>query len=79
MSGIISGAAGALTPSVSAGFFFATAIAWMDVIRYVIARMVNVSKNGGSYYLLSAVFTTLLSIVVMMILARLQEMNGKKM
>jgi uncharacterized membrane protein required for colicin V production len=79
MSGIISGTAGALIPSVSAGFFFATAIAWMDVIRYVIARLVNVSKNGGSYYLLSAVFTTLLSIVVMMILARLQAMNGKKM
>jgi hypothetical protein len=64
---------------VSAGFFFATAIAWMDVIRWVISQLVNVNKNGGNYYLLSAVFTTLLSIVVMMTLARLQEMNGKKM
>jgi hypothetical protein len=39
---------------------------------------VNVSKNGGSYYLMSAIFTTLLSIIVLMILQRLQEMNGKR-
>ena len=75
MSGIVSTAAGAFAPSVSAGFFFATAIAWMDVIRYVIARLVNVSKNGGSYYLMSAIFTTLLSVIVLMILQRLQAVS----
>ena len=75
MSGIVSAAAGTFAPSVSAGFFFATAIAWMDVIRYAISQLVNVSKNGGGYYLLSAVFTTLLSVIVLMILARLQGMS----
>ena len=59
----------------SAGFFFATAIAWMDVIRWFISTLVNVAKNGGSYYLLSAIFTTLLSVIVMMILARLQGVS----
>jgi hypothetical protein len=49
MSGIVSTAAGTFAPSVSAGFFFATAIAWMDVIRWTISQLVNVSKNGGSY------------------------------
>jgi uncharacterized membrane protein required for colicin V production len=78
MSGIVSTAAGTFAPSVSAGFFFATAIAWMDVIRYSISQLVNVSKNGGSYYWMSAIFTTLLSVIVLMILARLQEMNGKR-
>jgi hypothetical protein len=78
MSGIVSTAAGTFAPSVSAGFFFATAISWMDVIRWTISQLVNVSKNGGSYYLMSAVFTTLLSVIVLMILARLQEMNGKR-
>ena len=78
MSGIVSTAAGTFAPSVSAGFFFATAIAWMDVSRYSISQLVNVSKNGGGYYLMSAVFTTLLSVIVLMILARLQEMNGKR-
>lgn len=75
MSGIVSVAAGTFAPSVSAGFFFATAIAWMDVIRFVIARLVNVSKNGGSYYLMSAIFTTLLSVIVLMILQRLQGVS----
>jgi hypothetical protein len=78
MSGIVSSAAGTFAPSVSAGFFFATAIAWMDVIRYSISQLVNVSKNGGSYYWMSAIFTTLLSVIVLMILQRLQEMNGKR-
>jgi hypothetical protein len=75
MSGIVSTAAGTFAPSVSAGFFFATAIAWMDVVRYAISQLVNVSKNGGSYYLMSAIFTTLLSIIVLMILARLQGVS----
>ena len=74
MSGIVSTAAGTFAPSVSAGFFFAT-IAWMDVIRWTISQLVNVSKNGGSYYLMSAIFTTLLSVIVLMILARLQGVS----
>jgi hypothetical protein len=75
MSGIVSTAAGTFAPSVSAGFFFATAIAWMDVIRWTISQLVNVSKNGGGYYLMSAIFTTLLSVIVLMILARLQGVS----
>ena len=78
MSGIVSTAAGTFAPSVSAGFFFATAIAWMDVIRYSISQLVNVSKNGGSYYWMSAIFTTLLSVIVLMILARLQGVSYYK-
>jgi uncharacterized membrane protein required for colicin V production len=78
MSGIVSAAAGTFAPSVSAGFFFATAIAWMDVIRYSISQLVNVSKNGGSYYWMSAIFTTLLSIIVLMILQRLQGVSYYK-
>jgi hypothetical protein len=50
--------------SVVAGFSFASAIAWMDVVRYIISQVVQVSKNGAQYYVLSALFTTLLAIVV---------------
>jgi hypothetical protein len=53
-----------------AGFAFGAAIAWMDLIRFVIAQIVSVPKNGGTYYLLSAIFTTLLSIVVFLIMQR---------
>jgi hypothetical protein len=45
------------------------------VIRWTISQLVNVSKNGGSYYLMSAIFTTLLSVIVLMILARLQGVS----
>jgi len=52
--------------SIIAGFSFASAIAWMDVVRWMISQIVQVSKNGGQYYILSALFTTLLAIVVFM-------------
>jgi len=54
--------------SIIAGFSFASAIAWMDVVRWMISQIVTVSKNGGQYYVLSALFTTLLTIVVYMII-----------
>ncbi len=50
--------------SIVAGFSFASAIAWMDVVRFIISQVVQVSKNGGQYYVLSALFTTLLAIIV---------------
>jgi len=50
--------------SIVAGFTFASAIAWMDVVRHLISMIVQVGKNGTQYYILSALFTTLLSIVV---------------
>lgn len=75
MSGIVSGVTGAFAPSITTGFFFATAIAWVDVIRWVVSQMVSVARNGGNYYFLSAVFTTLLSIVVVLVLNRLQGVS----
>ena len=53
--------------SIIAGFSFASAIAWMDVVRWAISQIVQVNKNGGQYYLLSALFTTLLAIVVFLL------------
>lgn len=64
--------------SVVAGFAFASAIAWMDVIRWMISQIVQVSKNGGQYYLLSALFTTLLSIVVFMLVKRFVKPDIKE-
>lgn len=74
MAGIVSDVAsqiGSQSATFAAGgFFFAAAIAWMDVVRFVISQLVSVPKNGGMYYILSAVFTTLLAVVVMMLLRR---------
>lgn len=52
--------------SIVAGFAFASAVSWMDMTRAIISRVVEVGKNGMQYYFLSALFTTLLSIVVYM-------------
>lgn len=53
--------------SIVAGFSFASAIAWMDVVRWIISQIVQVNKSGGQYYILSALFTTLLAILVFML------------
>ena len=59
--------------SVVAGFSFASAIAWMDVVRWIISQVVKVNKNGGQYYIISALFTTLLAILVYMIISALAK------
>ncbi len=64
--------------AVVAGFAFASAIAWMDVVRWLISQIVQVSKNGGQYYLLSALFTTLLSIIVFMLIKKFSKVEVKE-
>lgn len=50
--------------AVVAGFSFAAAVAWMDVVRFLISVLVQVNKNNPNYYVLSALFTTALAVVV---------------
>ena len=59
--------------AVVAGFSFASALAWMDVVRFIIGQLVKVNKNGAQYVLLTALLTTLLSIVAYMVIARLSK------
>jgi len=57
--------------SVVAGFSFASALAWMEVVRWSLSKVVSSPKNGASYVFLTAIFTTLLSIVVYVLLSRI--------
>jgi hypothetical protein len=57
--------------AVVAGFSFASAIAWMDVVRWIISQVINVNKNGGNYYLLTALLTTVLAVIVYVIIKAL--------
>ena len=57
--------------SIVAGFSFAAALSWMDLVRWSIHQVVKVQKNGGMNYALTAFFTTLLSIIVFLIISRL--------
>ncbi len=59
--------------AVVAGFSFASAIAWMDLVRWIISQVVKMPKNGGAYFALTAIITTLLSIVVYMVLSNLSK------
>jgi|SRR5210317_2242221 hypothetical protein len=60
--------------SIVGGFSFAAAMSWMDFIRWSITQLVRVPKNGGTQYALTAVLTTLLSIIVFMVISRI---NGR--
>jgi hypothetical protein len=59
--------------AVVAGFSFASAIAWMEAVRWVLAQVIQAPKSSGSYVLLTAVFTTLLSIIVYLVLSRISK------
>tara|TARA_B100000497_G_scaffold84201_1_gene93859 strand:+ start:4870 stop:5160 length:291 start_codon:yes stop_codon:yes gene_type:complete len=59
--------------SVVAGFSFAAALSWMDLVRWTIHQVVKVQKNGGMNYALTALFTTLLSVVVYMVISRISQ------
>ena len=50
--------------AVVAGFSFAAALSWMDLVRWLVNQVVKFNKNGGMNYTLTALFTTLLSILV---------------
>src|SRR5210317_666185 len=60
--------------SVVAGFSFAAAMSWMDFIRWVITQIVKIPKNGGSQYALTALLTSLISVIVFMVISRI---NGR--
>lgn len=52
------------------GFSFAAAIAWMDVARWMMSTLVKVPRNGGSHYILTALMTTLIGVVMFQIVNR---------
>jgi hypothetical protein len=56
--------------AVVAGFSFAAALSWMDLVRWATHQVVKVNKNSGLNYAITAVITTFLSIIVYMLLSR---------
>ena len=64
--------------AVMAGFSFASAIAWMDFVRFALSQLVKVPKNGAMYYLLTAMITTLLAVVAFSLVPRLTGVQKPK-
>lgn len=58
--------------SIVGGFSFASAVAWMDMIRFINSQLIKTQKNGFQYYLLTALMTTLVGIVVFMLLKKVK-------
>ena len=59
--------------AVVAGFSFASAIAWMEVVRFLLAKVIKTPSGSASSVLLTAILTTLLSIFVYIGLSRISS------
>ena len=59
--------------SVATGFYFASAVAWMDVIRAVLTKSKLTKNNSQSFFALTAVLTTLLSVIVSMVITKIDK------
>ena len=69
-SALASSVKGQSLTAIVGGFSFASAIAWMDAVRWLISQVVQVQRNGGAYYFLTALFTTLMAVVSFTIINR---------
>ena len=63
--------------AIVAGFSFAAAMSWMDLVRWIIQQVIKVPKNGGTQYTLTAILTTLLSIAVYMVISSISTRVSK--
>jgi len=65
--------------AVIAGFSFASAIAWMDVVRWLIGKIStgNMNKTTGTYYLLTALLTTILAVLVFIFIKSISQVDIK--
>jgi hypothetical protein len=63
--------------SVVSGFAFASAIAWMDLVRWFLSTIISVKSQGGQYYLLTALLTSLISVLVFVLIQRVTKEDIK--
>lgn len=63
--------------AIVAGFSFAAALSWNDLARWIIKQVVKAPKNSGMEYGLTAVLTTLLSILFYLIISQTSKRVSK--
>lgn len=64
--------------ALSTGFAFASAMSWVDVSRYVVAKLIPGAKNSGIQYAVTAVMTTLLSILIFLFINQVSRKKIEK-
>ena len=69
---------GRVLEGVATGFYFASAVAWMDVVRAVLTKSVKVKNNSQNFFALTAIITTLISVVVSMVVSMIDKSVSSK-
>lgn len=64
---------GRVLEGVTTGFYFASAVAWMDVVRAVLTKTVKVKNNSQNFFALTALVTTIISVIVTMIVSKIDS------
>ena len=60
------------------GFSFASAIAWMDAVRWMLSQVVSVKRNGGQYYVLTALLTTLMAVLIFTLINKFADIKRQE-
>jgi hypothetical protein len=60
------------------GFSFASAIAWMDAVRWMLSQVVSVKRNGGQYYVLTALLTTLMAVLIFTLINKFADIKQQE-
>ena len=64
--------------AIVAGFSFASALAWMDLVRWVISKVITSGKNNGMSLAITAVLTTIISIIAFVFVSRVSRVKIQK-
>ena len=64
--------------AVVAGFTFASAVAWMDFVRFAVSQIVKVKSSGATYYALTGIATTLLAVVAFSVIQMISKKKVEK-
>ena len=64
---------GSSTNAIVAGFSFASAVAWMDFVRFVISKVMMDKKNSGEYYFLTALATSVLAALIYVVMKMVKK------
>ncbi|AUT19056.1 hypothetical protein DSLPV1_085 [Dishui lake phycodnavirus 1] len=59
--------------SLVGGFAFAAAISWADLARFVVTRVIPGRQNGLAQNAITALLTTLLSVLVFLLVSRFSK------
>lgn len=61
------------TNAIIAGFSFASAVAWMDFVRFVISKVLMNKKNTAEYFLATALVTSIMAAIIYSVMKMIRK------